>query len=382
MYDVILRCAGSIWCALAYSLILLALLLAPYDFYNPLHYEDNGVVWLRDTNGVAFTSTGAIFAATSNNIFDPLVHGDGLTMEVWLKVGNLEQGGPARIISYSRNPTFRNFTLGQEQSDLVIRLRTTNTDPNGTEPQLVSKGVFEIGAPQHIVVTYDFLEQVVYVDGRVKERTSLPGGRFTNWDRSHAFLLGNERTGNRPWLGQIFLIGIYNRSLSAEEVAINHRAGYSPLEKANGADGRVSNGLVALYLFDEGAGQQVLDHSGSQSLLRLQIPDRILTQETTRTFLESPYWELNNLPKSYAVADYIFNVIVFIPVGLLWYQVLKKRARSVWMAGIAVLAATTLCILGVETLHFFERSKTSSMSDVIHNTLGTGIGIILAARRR
>ncbi|GAG45344.1 unnamed protein product, partial [marine sediment metagenome] len=36
-----------------------------------------------------------------------------LTFEVWCRPANTVQKGPARIVSYSKNASYRNFTLGQ-----------------------------------------------------------------------------------------------------------------------------------------------------------------------------------------------------------------------------------------------------------------------------
>ncbi len=42
--------------------------------------------------------------------------------------------GPARIVTFSRDPSNRNFTLGQRRSDLEFRVRTPATGPNGHRP--------------------------------------------------------------------------------------------------------------------------------------------------------------------------------------------------------------------------------------------------------
>ncbi len=49
----------------------------------------------------------------------------------------------------------RNFTLGQQGSDLVIRLRTPQTGPNGAPFQTFVEGVFATTAARDIVVSYD-----------------------------------------------------------------------------------------------------------------------------------------------------------------------------------------------------------------------------------
>jgi len=64
---------------------------------------------------------------------------NAITIEVWIKPANTTQAGPARIVTVSKDPGQRNFTLGQKGSAYEVRLRTTSTSPNG-EPSLSSPG--------------------------------------------------------------------------------------------------------------------------------------------------------------------------------------------------------------------------------------------------
>ncbi len=75
------------------------------------------------------------------------------------------QSGPARIISLSRDPYQRNFTLGQENTDLSFRLRTPVTGPNGTSPELTVTDVFVDTNLHHLIITYDGATLLIYVDG-------------------------------------------------------------------------------------------------------------------------------------------------------------------------------------------------------------------------
>ena len=68
---------------------------------------------------------------------------------------NTDQDGPARIVSNSVSPWLRNFTLGQQGSDLVFRLRTPGTSLNGYPFELLLPGVFSDRNPRDILVTYD-----------------------------------------------------------------------------------------------------------------------------------------------------------------------------------------------------------------------------------
>ena len=50
-------------------------------------------------------------------------------------------------------------------------------------------------------------------------------GSLANWIGDFRLLLANERTGDRPWHGELHLVAIYDRALSAGEVAQNFKAG-------------------------------------------------------------------------------------------------------------------------------------------------------------
>ncbi|WP_017315737.1 VanZ family protein [Mastigocladopsis repens] len=74
------------------------------------------------------------------------------------------QIGPARIISLSGDSLHRNFTLGQQGSNLDLRIRTPMTGANGADTKLSIPGIFADTRPHHIVITYSGATIQVYVD--------------------------------------------------------------------------------------------------------------------------------------------------------------------------------------------------------------------------
>jgi glycopeptide antibiotics resistance protein len=77
---------------------------------------------------------------------------------------DVNQTGPARIVSVSTDPYNRNFTLGQEGNDLIFRLRTLATGKNGTDPELVIPNVFSDAALHRILITYSGSNFRAYLD--------------------------------------------------------------------------------------------------------------------------------------------------------------------------------------------------------------------------
>jgi glycopeptide antibiotics resistance protein len=64
------------------------------------------------------------------------------------------QSGPARIITFSRDPTARNVTLGQEGRALIFRIRTPLLGPNGAHPQLRLSDAVWTDRPTRVGATF------------------------------------------------------------------------------------------------------------------------------------------------------------------------------------------------------------------------------------
>jgi len=86
------------------------------------------------------------------------------TLMLSVSTADLEQAGPARIISISAGPFYRNLTLGQEGQALIVRVRTLQAGLNGTLPEIKIPNFFIDQEPHRVVVTYDGLVLSVYVD--------------------------------------------------------------------------------------------------------------------------------------------------------------------------------------------------------------------------
>jgi hypothetical protein len=123
----------------------------------------------------------------------------------------------------SSDPGQRNFTLGQIGEDIAFRLRTIKTDQNGI-PELDTQKHILSQKPVQMIATYDGNTKRLYVNGNLHSESQQIVGDFSNWS-NYPLVIGNELTGDRSWLGKLFLVGIYNRSLNSEEILKNYQAG-------------------------------------------------------------------------------------------------------------------------------------------------------------
>ena len=156
-----------------------------------------------------------------------------ITMEVWIVPRLVEQFGPARIVSLSRDTSWRDATLAMGGAAeeprtgkgwFTARLRTTATGVNGL-PELRSAPGSASLRLTHVVFTHDHNgRECVYLNGVRRSETTRPG-KLTNWDDGLHLALGNEFTHDRSWLGTYYMVAIYSRALGAEDVITNFRAG-------------------------------------------------------------------------------------------------------------------------------------------------------------
>ena len=355
-----------------YICILAAFLLWPFDFNR---FLKNDARWIKNSRGIEFLGAGqAVSNSSTQEFFDHMVRGSGLTLEFWLETEDQNQFGPARILSYSIDPGLRNFTIGQSSDHLVIRLRTTETSLNGTNPHLMVDNTFDDRSLQHVVITYDFSEQKVYVNGEERTRSEILKGDFSNWDPACRLVIGNEVTGRRPWKGKIYYTAIFNSPLTEREIRQNYLSGLPSQIDPGGIDGTGVNAKVPVirYLFDHGKGD-VIHNSGSElSSGNLYIPKYI--QQATKPFLD--------FSKSYFISkswfpDVVINILIFIPLGILIHGMLRARWGSTLKISLAALLAGTLFTLGVESIQHLSLTRNSSLIDVSTNMTGTALGIAI-----
>lgn len=155
---------------------------------------------------------------------------DELTLEAWIKPAQTSQSGPARIVTLSSDIQNRNFTIGQDGSALDVRLRTTGTGANGV-PSTSTPGGTVNGEIMHVVYTRATSGDVtIYVNG-IPVQTDVVSGDLSSWDSTYQFGLANEISSltnpdhARTWLGEYWLVAVYDAALNSTQVAANYVAG-------------------------------------------------------------------------------------------------------------------------------------------------------------
>ncbi len=141
---------------------------------------------------------------------------NALTIEATLTLANISPEGPARIVTFSSDPSSRNFILGQQRDKLILRLRTPQTGSNGTPPELEFCSV-QANRTCHVTVTCSGGHVLCYVDGAKVLDSSAVQGDFSIWSPHH-LLFGDEWNGQRNWSGTLEGVAVFSRALSEEQV--------------------------------------------------------------------------------------------------------------------------------------------------------------------
>jgi len=161
--------------------------------------------------------TGGAFLAqgTDGVLLDACRKSGQLSIEAVLMTHDLRQVGPARIVSFSADPYKRNFTLGQQNSKLVLRLRTPSAGENGMRPETTLCPI-KPGQFYHVLASYRDGYLTCYLDGKLAAESRSVRGNFSNWSAMH-LLFGDEYNDRRDWKGKLERVALHSRFIGPKE---------------------------------------------------------------------------------------------------------------------------------------------------------------------
>ncbi len=150
-------------------------LLASYEFTGKAPYQDKtgkqpNLLWRgepinQNEKGVFLSPNHWLETATPvTSLSQSISKSSEFTINTTVTTNNIEQTGPARIISLSNDSFRRNFTLGQQGTDLVFRVRTPLTGANASDVKLEVPSIFTDTKPHQIIITYSKSSLIIYVD--------------------------------------------------------------------------------------------------------------------------------------------------------------------------------------------------------------------------
>jgi hypothetical protein len=328
----------------------------------PFHAPKNQVSWFSGGNGILLGDYGSLL---SEGAFKQSNTNEGASIEIWLEPSVIDDAGT--ILSfYSPDHDSISFALRQSLDDVALVRKSPRDRRRTRTSRIYGQHVFRDGQPVFLTISSGEQGTAIYVNGSLARLSS--DFRFSNTDLTGQLVVGNSAVTTDTWSGQLKGLAIYDRQLSAIKVAEKYQ-GWAGIGHPSLS---VSDGTVALYLFDEDTGNTV--HNLVDSTTDLVIPQRFFVLH--EPFLEQP-WNEYFAGWSYW-KDVGVNIVGFIPLGFLFYAYFALLRRLEHSAAVTVAFGFAVS-LTIEVLQAFLPTRNSGMTDLITNTGGTLLGVICCA---
>jgi len=324
----------------------------------PFHAPRNEVTWLADSRGVRLGRHGTIL---SGKPFQQDTASDGRSIEIWLQPGRSESSSTI-LAFYNSNPRSQ-FSLHQSKANLGLQADLYSATSSDLARVGYVSDIFRSRASLFLTITSGTHGTAVYVDGVLNSRflEFHPGNQaFTG-----RLVLGTSPLDNNGWSGRLFALAIYDRELTPEQAGEHYKSWTAQGSPGVPAEDRSS----AVYLFQEQTGNTI--HNQTSSGVDLVIPENysIVDEKFLEPFWQEFHWEL-----SYG-KNALINIVGFLPLGYFFYAWWSARhLRRVLLFTVLLGAATSLTI---EVLQAFLPTRDSGTTDLITNTLGTYLGILI-----
>jgi hypothetical protein len=328
----------------------------------PFHAPKNEVSWLSNGNGLLFGDYGSMLSAGA---FEASESSDGVSLEIWLQPSVVD--GSGTILSFY--PSERRSTLlalRQSLDDVALVRKNLDRKRTPRSARVYANHVFRQAEPVFLTVSSGERGTSVYVNGTLARMSR--DFRLSSADLTGQLVVGNSPVTTDTWSGQLKGLAIYNREFTANEVA----QGYQSWLSSGHPRASKARGTVALYLFNEGGGDAV--HNQFDSLTDLVIPKRFFVLH--EPFLERPWNEY--YPGWSYWKDVGVNVAGFIPLGFFFFGYFSFLRRV--KHPVAITTAFGFAVsLTIEVLQSLLPTRNSGTTDLITNTFGTAVGVILWA---
>jgi len=327
----------------------------------PFHAPKNEVTWLSGGNGLLFGKRGTIVSASQFKVGNSQGN-NSCSLELWLEPTRVDSGG--MILTFYRPAN--TFAARQYRGGALVLERGSQSDLAKRAGTYVGD-VFKSSKPVFVAITSGEAGAATYINGTLFK--NFPSFAFSRGDLTGQLIIGNAASTTYTWPGQFKGLAIYDRELTAGEVSQH----YAMSTANRQADLAKSGDVVAFYLFDEGSGNVV--HSQVASAPDLLIPERFVIVH--QWFLE-PSWKEFRPVWSYW-KDVTINVAGFIPMGFFFYSYFSL-VHKIEHPGLVTIALGFLVSLTIEVLQAFLPTRDSGTTDLITNTFGTALGVILYSR--
>jgi VanZ family protein len=349
--------------ATALLIVVIIILVAGLWPFNP--FPANNVAWLKGRNGLEFGRNPIVLSKRPLDFAEP--KWSSISVEIWLLPADNWSSRTFFSIYTPENPK-RFYMLNYHNLFIIRRTRPDTTGQWEVATIGVEKTV-PPDSPLFIAVTGGPKSSSIYFNGKLAR--ALPGYSLSGSDISGQLIFGTSPFDKQTWHGEWRGLAIYGAELSPADVLAHYQ------EWVQGHQAELAKGSVptALYDFHEGEGDNIHDLAGA-------APDLFIPKHFSvphKPILQWPWNEFH--PTRSYVLDIAINIAGFVPLGFFLAAFLWSATRNRRPVLTAILIGA-LISLTIELLQAYIPQRSSGMTDIITNTLGTAIGAIFCGQSR
>ena len=321
----------------------------------PFSGPRNEVTWLHDEPALSLDGYNVLFSSR-------MVNSSGSECSVELLLTPKMTFDSSTVLSFYTPDNPLQFSL-QQRNDSLVLSSDVRLEKRETESIVESSHVFRKGQQLFVAVTVSAEKTAIYIDGQLtKDSTPFP---FAGQICSGKLLLGNSAVRVDSWWGHLQGVAVYSGKLSPQEILADYRS-WLAQHRPEIASGKQ---LVALYLMNRGGGHVIYNEIPSGS--ELYIPTRY--KLVGQPFLDPPWKEYHHAYYWVSIGP---NVAAFVPLGWFVYGYLSRSftRKTAFLAAVLFGTGTSLTM---EILQAYLPTRQSGTTDIVTNTVGTLLGVLL-----
>lgn len=343
--------------------VLAVILVAGLWPFNP--FPANNVAWLKNRNGLSFGTNPVVLSRSPLNFADP--RWSSISVEIWLQPTDRW-----RIITFLSIYTPENpeqFRMMYDQNIFLIRRNRRDTKGQWVDTAIgVDNAVFP-NTPLFVTITSGPQGSAMYFNGKLAR--VFPAYLLSGRDLSGQLVFGTSPFSKQTWHGEWRGLAIYGAELSPADVLAHYQ------KWTEGQQTELAKELVptAVYDFHEGTGDTIHDLAGT-------APDLFIPKHYSvphKGILQWPWDEYH--PDLSVAADIAVNIAGFVPVGFLLCAFLVSSTRN-QRPVLTTVVIGALISLTIEFLQVYIPQRSSGMTDIVTNSLGTAMGAILCGQQK
>jgi VanZ family protein len=327
----------------------------------------NQVSWIGDQPGIRFKKFGIAYTNPFNDLIkENLSSEDGFSLEIALKPASYHNRRFKFILALHNGKDSDQLLVGQWLSWLIVmngddyahNKKTKRIAVNADSPSPIAR---------FVTITTGKAGTLVYFDGKPVGANKALILKMPTEEKTR-LTLGNSIYGKHPWRGDIYGLAIYDYPISSQEAKLHFNRWAKNMSFSFAGNAHPS----LLYLFDEMEGTRVLDHAGRNRDLEIPLRMQVLKRES----LAPPRY--NFTFSIFFIKDTIINFVGFIPFGFILVATLLRYGAAIKKH--AFLITVVFCFFvsfSLEILQAWIPSRSSSMLDLVLNTLGGFAGTML-----